>query len=44
MTYADLLLHLVECLQQKEKELNHAIELIHKNNLTLDYKSQDDGK
>ena len=42
MTYADLVLHLIERLQQKEKELNQAIELIQKYNLQSKDEEQDE--
>lgn len=41
MTNADLVWHLMEQLQQKEKELNQALEIIQKYNL-LDYLKQDE--
>ena len=44
MTYADLIWHLVEKLQQKEQELNQAIEIIQKNNIPLDSHRQDEVK
>lgn len=44
MTYADLVWHLVESLQQKEKELNQAIEIIQKNNISMDSLKQDEAK
>lgn len=44
MTYADLVWHLIESLQQKEKELNQAIEIIQKNNLLSDCIKQNEAK
>lgn len=44
MTYADLVWHLIERLQQKEKELNHANEIILKNNISLECQKQDEAK
>ena len=44
MTYAELVWHLIEKLQQKEKELNQAIEIIQKNNILLDSPKQDEAK
>ena len=44
MTYAELVWHLIENLQQKEKELNQAIEIIQKNNISLDSQKQDEAK
>ena len=44
MTYAELVWHLIEKLQQKEKELNQAIEIIQKNNISLDSQKQDEAK
>ena len=44
MTYAELVWHLIEKLQQKEKELNQAIEIIHKNNISLDSPKHDEAK
>ena len=41
MTNADLVWHLMEQLQQKEKELNQALEIIQKYNL-LDCLKQDE--
>ena len=41
MTNADLVWHLMEQLQQKEKELNQALEIIQKRNL-LDRPKQDE--
>lgn len=42
MTNADLVWHLMKRLDQKEKELNQAIEIIQKNNLSLDTQKQDE--
>lgn len=42
MTNADLVWHLMEQLKQKEKELNQALELIQKYNLSLDSLKQDE--
>ena len=42
MTNADLVWNLMKRLDQKEKELNQAIEIIQKNNLSLDNKKQDE--
>ncbi len=36
MTYAELIWHLIEELQNKEKELNHVNEIIQKNNIQLE--------
>lgn len=36
MTYAELIWHLIEELQKKEKELNHVNEIILKNNIQLE--------
>lgn len=36
MTYAELIWHLIEELQNKEKELNHVNEIIQKNNIRLE--------
>ena len=44
MTYSELVWHLIEKLQQKEKELNQAIEIIQKNNISLDSQKQDEAK
>ena len=44
MTYADLVWHLIERLQQKEKELNQANEIIRKNNISLECQKQDEAK
>ena len=46
MTYAELVWHLIEKLQQKEKEkeLNQAIEIIQKNNISLDSQKQNEAK
>lgn len=44
MTYAELVWHLIEKLQQKEKELNQAIERIQKNNISLDSQKQNEAK
>ena len=44
MTYAELVWHLIEKLQQKEKELNQAIEIIQKNNISLDSPKHDEAK
>ena len=44
MTYADLVWQLIESLQQKEKELNYANEIIRKNNISLDCQNQDEAK
>lgn len=44
MTYADLVWHLIERLQQKEKELNQANEIIRKNNILLECQKQDEAK
>ena len=44
MTYAELVWHLIEQLQQKEKELNQAIEIIKKNNILLDSQKHDEAK
>ena len=44
MTYAELVWHLIEKLQEKEKELNQAIEIIQKNNISLDSQKQDEAK
>ena len=41
MTNADLVWHLIKKLQQKEKELNQALEIIQKHNL-LDCPKQDE--
>lgn len=42
MTYADLVWQLMESLQQKEKELNQAIEIIQKNNLSSNCQEQNE--
>ena len=42
MTYAELVWRLIESLQQKEKELNLANEIIQKNNLSLDCQNQNE--
>lgn len=42
MTNADLVWYLIKRLEQKEKELNHVIEIIQKHNLSLDYQKQDE--
>ena len=42
MTNADLVWHLMEQLQQKEKELNQALEIIRKYNLSSDCLKQDE--
>ena len=44
MTYADLVWHLIEKLQQKEKELNQVIEIIQKHNISLDSHQHDKTK
>ena len=44
MTYAELVWLLIEKIQQKEKELNQAIEIIQKNNISLDSQKQDEAK
>lgn len=44
MTYADLVWHLIESLQQKEKELNQANEIIRKNNISLDCQKQNEAE
>lgn len=44
MTYADLVWQLIERLQQKEKELNQANEIIRKNNISLECQKQDEAK
>ena len=44
MTYAELVWYLIEKLQQKEKKLNQAIEIIQKNNISLDSQKQDEAK
>ncbi len=44
MTYADLVWHLIECLQQKEKELNQVNEIIQKNNIILERQKQDEAE
>ena len=44
MTYADLVWNLIKSLQQKEKELNQANEIIRKNKLLLDCRKQDEAK
>lgn len=44
MTYAELVWHLIEKLQQKEKELNQVIEIIQKNNISLDSQKQNEAK
>lgn len=42
MTYADLVWRLIEVLQQKQKELNQANEIIRKHNLTVECLKQDE--
>ena len=42
MTNADLVWHLMKRLDQKEKELNQVIEIIQKNNLSLDTQKHDE--
>lgn len=44
MTYADLVWHLIDCLQQKEKELNQVKEIIRKNNILLECQKQDEAE
>ncbi len=44
MTYAELVWRLIEKLQQKEKELNQAIEIIQQNNIQLDCQKHDEVK
>lgn len=44
MTYADLVWHLIESLQQKEKELNQANEIIRKNNISLDCQKKNEAE
>lgn len=44
MTYAELIWHLIEELQNKEKELNHVTEIIQKNNIQLDSRKQNEVK
>lgn len=41
MTYADLVWRLIESLQQKQKELNQANEIIRKYNLKIECLKQD---
>lgn len=42
MTNADLVWHLIKRLDQKEKELNQAIEIIQRHNLPLDDQKQEE--
>lgn len=44
MTYADLVWNLINRLERKEKELNQAIEIIQKNNLSSDCTKQNEVK
>lgn len=44
MTYAELIWHLIEELQNKEKELNHVTEIIQENNIQLDSRKQNEMK
>ena len=44
MTYAELVWHLIEQLQQKEKELNQANDIIQKHNIILDSQKQNEVK
>ncbi len=44
MTYAELIWHLIEELQNKEKELNHVNEIIQKNNIQLESRKPNEVK
>lgn len=44
MTYAELIWHLIEELQNKEKELNHVNEIIQKNNIRLESRKPNEVK
>lgn len=44
MTYADLVWHLIESLQQKQRELNQANEIIRKYKLTVECLKQNEAK